>query len=281
MLYAHEYEVVIRTKQPLLGSKPTDPSILTGHLIETARKGVREYAKSTRENTKAAGLPFVGMEEISDEEVKKTVQRLRTSIEDWMGEPCGNDEWDQFCKEGFGKNTMLYSKIQELKGATIIYKDEEGFPFLEGYVIKGFFKNAAQMYTRRLNRPKRGEVFGSYVYTAKVFNEDFWIPTSEVGFYSNEECTTKARVKTQEKNQKSKMYTRPLRGMTAQGERVMVAASEYIATGAYLKFKVKHYMDKLDKKILTQLLAIGEDHGLGQWRTSGKGSFELVSLKKL
>jgi hypothetical protein len=65
---------------------------------------------------------------------------------------------------------------------------------------------------------------------------------------------------------------RPLRGQTAQGERIALANSETIPAGATATFTV-HCMNDDDEELVKEWLAYGEWHGLGQWRNSGKGAF--------
>ena len=65
---------------------------------------------------------------------------------------------------------------------------------------------------------------------------------------------------------------RPLRGQTAQGERIALANSETIPAGATAEFTV-HCMCDDDVELVKEWLEYGRWHGLGQWRNSGKGAF--------
>lgn len=67
-------------------------------------------------------------------------------------------------------------------------------------------------------------------------------------------------------------FTRPLRTMTMQGERVALACSETIPPGAVLRTNIilpnKSYLP-----LLREWLDRGELRGLGQWRNGGFGKF--------
>ena len=65
---------------------------------------------------------------------------------------------------------------------------------------------------------------------------------------------------------------RPLRAQTAQGERVALAMSEEVPTGATAEFDVLCMSDEHTAAV-REWLDYGQWRGLGQWRNSGKGSF--------
>lgn len=65
---------------------------------------------------------------------------------------------------------------------------------------------------------------------------------------------------------------RPLRAQTAQGERVALASSESIPSGAMMEMTIKCLVDGYMKAV-REWLDYGELRGLGQWRNSGKGRF--------
>lgn len=71
---------------------------------------------------------------------------------------------------------------------------------------------------------------------------------------------------------------RPLRGQTAQGERIALANSEQIPAGATCEFEVIALKpDLLD--MVREWLDYGEWHGMGQWRNSGRGTFTWEEIK--
>ena len=77
---------------------------------------------------------------------------------------------------------------------------------------------------------------------------------------------------------------RPLRAMTAKGERVTVMRSDYVDAGTEIEFGLKCIKNSkgLDLDVLNLCLQFGEYIGLGQWRGSGGyGSFTLESFDEV
>ena len=68
---------------------------------------------------------------------------------------------------------------------------------------------------------------------------------------------------------------RPLRGQTAQGERVTLANSETIPAGASFEFQIKLYEDR-HEELVKSLLPYAADKGFLQWRNSGKGRADIT-----
>ena len=66
---------------------------------------------------------------------------------------------------------------------------------------------------------------------------------------------------------------RPLRASTAQGERVALAHSESCSEGTTCEFTVVLLDDGLEPA-LREWLDYGRLRGIGQWRNSGRGTFE-------
>lgn len=71
---------------------------------------------------------------------------------------------------------------------------------------------------------------------------------------------------------------RPLRGQTAQGERVALATSESIPAGATMTFTFMFLTDA-HEKLVREALDYGALRGFGQWRNSGKGRFTWEEVK--
>lgn len=70
---------------------------------------------------------------------------------------------------------------------------------------------------------------------------------------------------------------RPLRADTPQGSRVALAHSETVPAGSTLEFTVHMMVDDLEP-VVRECLDYGARHGLGQWRSSGKGAFTWQEL---
>lgn len=159
------------------------------------------------------------------------------------------------------------SSVQEVdeKGMTIFLKDEQGHPYIWNYQVKGFFKEAFKM----LRNVKESACSKVTNYLKKidglVFIFDRKIPLL------NEDGT-------QVEKSQIGICQRPLRGQTAQGERIALASSETVPAGVYFDCRIKLLDDSLEKAI-REALDYGELKGLLQWRNSGKGTFTWKELE--
>lgn len=138
------------------------------------------------------------------------------------------------------------------KGMTVFPRLDDGTPFLYDYQIKGFFKDSCG--GLRKVKGTASEKIKAYKKEIDklIFPEPRCIPLlfdGEIG-----ECQ------------------RPLRAQTAQGERVSLALSEEVPTGATAEFSIVCMCDDHEKAI-REWLDYGRYSGLGQWRNSGKGRF--------
>ena len=140
----------------------------------------------------------------------------------------------------------------EEKSKTIFPKDENGFPFMWDYQIKGMMKDSCGM----LRKVSGSESSKMKAYKKEIdgliFVEPRRIPIQLSG--AMKECQ------------------RPLRAQTMQGERVALATSEEVPAGSVIEFTIK-YMVPSDAHAIREWLDYGEVRGLGQWRNSGKGRF--------
>ena len=137
------------------------------------------------------------------------------------------------------------------KGMTV-FPRVDGKPIAWDYQWKGFFKDACGM----LRKVPGSECSKIKAYKKEidglVFIEPRAIPIvfdGEIG-----------------------ICQRPLRGQTAQGERIALASSESIPAGATMEFNVKCLCDSHMPAII-EMLDYGVLRGFGQWRNSGKGRF--------
>lgn len=145
------------------------------------------------------------------------------------------------------------------KGMTVFPRDEEGNPILWNYMVRGFFKSACSAMSKvkdsassKLKAYKKEIDLRILVYSDANDKTNRMIPIDfdgEIG-----DCQ------------------RPLRGQTAQGERVALAHSECIPAGAKMTFDIICLVDD-DVKLVREWLDYGVFNGLGQWRNSGCGAF--------
>lgn len=115
------------------------------------------------------------------------------------------------------------------KGMTVFPRLEDGTPFLYDYQIKGFFKDTCSGLRKvKGTKSEKIKAFKKEI-DRLIFPEPRCIPIwfeGEVG-----ECQ------------------RPLRAQTAQGERVSLAISEQVPTGATVEFTVVCLSDDHEKVV--------------------------------
>lgn len=138
------------------------------------------------------------------------------------------------------------------KGTTVFPRTDDGVPFLYDYQILGFFKDTCGG-LKRVSTTKSAAIKAYKKEIDKlIFIKDRQNPI--LGNYEVGICE------------------RPLRAMTAQGERVSLARSEEIPAGAQVDFTIVMLMDSHEDAV-REWLDYGRFSGIGQWRNSGKGRF--------
>ena len=143
------------------------------------------------------------------------------------------------------------------KGMTVFPRGENSVPFLYDYQIKGFFKDTCG--GLRKVKGSASEKIKAY---KKEIDKLIFVFPRHIPFDNVEEITE---------------CQRPLRAMTAQGERVSLAISEEIAAGASITFRIECLTDDHEKAV-REWLDYGKYSGIGQWRNSGKGRFVWEEL---
>ncbi len=195
----------------------------------------------------------------------KTIKARIRFIEPVLGGTPMNEElYRDYIGSLAPKETDTSDEVESLSTDEVVEKGKTTFPmedekpFLFDYHIKGFFKSACgflrPITTTQSNKLKSykkaidGDIF---VFPRKIFFEN----AGEM-----RECQ------------------RPLRASTPMGERVALAISDEIPEGAELEFFVECFQDA-HVKMVVEWLNYGKYSGLCQWRNSGKGRFEVVSLE--
>lgn len=148
------------------------------------------------------------------------------------------------------------------KGMTVFPRNENGEPVLYDYQVKGFFKDSCGMLSRICGKTEAGKKkavneSGKITAYKKVIDGLIFVQPRMIPIHFNGEMTE---------------CQRPLRGQTAQGERVSLANSEQIPAGSTCEFEVL-LMDDSHEKAVLEWLDYGTLRGIGQWRNSGKGRF--------
>lgn len=212
------------------------------------------------------------MIEVIEEKTGLTVQKMKvrvTFFEEVLGTASNNPEiHDDFIAS---KAPDAQSREEEVaaigvgnaveKSMTVFPQLEDGTPFLWNYQIKGFFKDTCSA-LRQVSGSVSSEI-KSYkkAIDGLIFIDERQIPFRNYGRVG--ECQ------------------RPLRGSTAQGERIALAHSETVPADSYIEFTVSCY--KSGKwnlmKAVEEWLNFGFRRGLGQWRNSGKGRMKWEEIE--
>ena len=140
----------------------------------------------------------------------------------------------------------------ERKEMTVFARTEDGKPCLWDYQIRGFFKHACGMLRQVSGTESSGIKAYKKFIDGLVFVAERKIPLVFEGELGS--CQ------------------RPLRGQTAQGERIALANSEAAPAGTTATFTVVCLDGKLIKAV-REWLDYGQLNGLGQWHNSGMGRF--------
>jgi hypothetical protein len=146
----------------------------------------------------------------------------------------------------------------EMKSKTIFPK-ENGKPFLYDYQVKGFFKGACSALMR-----VPGTLSNKVKAYKKVIDGTIFVFPRKILFSFNGEIGE---------------CQRPLRGQTAQGERIALANSETVPSESNIEFEIR-MLDEKHEDLVREWLDYGQLSGIGQWRNSGKGRFKWEEIKE-
>lgn len=135
------------------------------------------------------------------------------------------------------------------KGTTAFHKID-GAPILYDYQVKGFLKDAGQVFNGLRNVKNLRSKIDNLVFI-RPRQIKLVLPTGK----GIEICE------------------RPLRAQTAQGPRTALARSEMLPDGTTFEFEMMVYDGPLSEPLLRDLLSYGENKGFGQWRNGGRGRF--------
>lgn len=145
------------------------------------------------------------------------------------------------------------------KGMTVFPKGKDGKPIAWDYQWKGFFKDACAA-LRKVPNSECGKI---KAYKKEIDGLIFVYPR-QIPIEFDGDMT---------------ICQRPLRGQTAQGERIALASSESIPAGATMTFDIE-MMTPAHEKAVREMLKYGKKRGFGQWRNSGKGRFTFEIIEE-
>ena len=155
--------------------------------------------------------------------------------------------------------------LDSSNGMTVFPRDEDGNPCFWDYQIRGFFKDSCGLLgyvkgtdeTGKRSKTKTNTLSGKLTAYKKVIDGNIFVAPRMIRIHTDKPIGT---------------CQRPLRAMTAKGERNSLACSEQIEAGAWMEFTVICLND-LDVDLVAEWMRYGALHGMGQWRNSGKGRF--------
>lgn len=171
------------------------------------------------------------------------------------------------------RDELESAERSEIAGTTGFHRDAAGNPIVMDYQMKGYFKESAKFMR---------EVPGSY----SGFLVGFKTKIDGLIFVNPRMIPMKLPV-----GETIGICERSLRADTPQGPRVALARSETVPAGTVMDFTVRSYVEKFKVKsgekkfsigveaFIEEWLAYGADHGFGQWRNSGKGTFSYQILE--
>ena len=197
------------------------------------------------------------------------IKRIEVTLTDEM---LGTNPNDKKVHETFinSKSPDAETREQELehlpvdeminKEMTVFYR-QNGKPAIACYHLYGFFKSACG-YLRKVS--------GSESSKLKAYKKAI---DGLIKVYPNADDKTGRYLELQlPDGEEIGNCQRPLRASTMQGERVALANSETVPSGTKFECDICVFDDSLWKAI-EEWLNYGEFNGLGQWRSSGKGTF--------
>jgi hypothetical protein len=148
------------------------------------------------------------------------------------------------------------------KGMTVFPKFADGTPYMWDYQMRGFFKDSCSALQRCKGEDISKESCGLKAYKkiidGCIFVEPRKIPIDLHGGMMD-------------------VCQRPLRGQTAQGERIALASSETVPEGSTMELTIVCLSDAHEAAVI-EWLNYGKYKGLLQWRNAGKGRFAYEIL---
>ncbi|MBO7726915.1 MAG: hypothetical protein J6S50_00530 [Oscillospiraceae bacterium] len=156
----------------------------------------------------------------------------------------------------------------EEKAMTVFPRNNEGIPILFDYQIKGFFKDACSMLQKcRAGKGGKPEEFAKESCALKAYKKIIdgciFVMERQIPIELNGEMGN---------------LQRPLRGQTAQGERIALANSEKAPAGSSVEFTIRCLSDTYAPAVM-EWLNYGALRGIGQWRNGSYGRFEYKIIE--
>lgn len=158
------------------------------------------------------------------------------------------------------------------KGMTVFARDKGGALHMWDYQVKGFLKEAIKALINGGD-----ENFKTLKAYKSVIADHVFVFPRRIMLKTEQGKAITSGVE---------HFSRPLRGQTAQGERICLATSEVVPAGSYCDVEIQ-IMGKTDSRSdsrsirlegIKAALEYGELKGLGQWRSGSYGRFNTTYL---
>lgn len=152
----------------------------------------------------------------------------------------------------------------EEKQMTVFPRDEDGCPIFWDYQIKGFFKDTCSALQRC-----KGEEHSKHSCKLKAYKKVI------------DGCIfpEPRKIRVDMHGGEIGELQRPLRGQTAQGERIALANSETIPPGSTIDFSVVCLSGEHESMVI-EWMNYGRWKGMGSWRNAGFGRFTWEYLNE-
>lgn len=149
------------------------------------------------------------------------------------------------------------------KQMTVFPRMDDGTPMFWDYQIKGFFKDSCSALQRCKGEEVSKESCKLKAYK-KIIDGCIFVEPRKIPIRIPE-------------GMKMDTLQRPLRGQTAQGERIALTTSETVPAGSEIEVTVVCLSDAHEKAVI-EWLNYGRFKGIGQWRNASFGRFryELI-----
>lgn len=250
----------------ILGTNPSDPNIHDSHVLDKQRKLILEKNQLNSQINK-----YLDAIPISKDKGDKELNLLFDKLENLTGYKLTSDERAAALAGNLDRLKETFAEL-DIKGVTVFFwNKEKNLPMIGSHMINGFLKASAESWGRCLKK-KNGKVMYSASYTQSLINQHVRVDEEFLTFDKDIE----------RKADGSPWYEqRSLRAVTAQGPRVSIAKSEVIKAPASTEFTLMVLKGSpLTEDKIRALFGYGFVCGIGQWRNSGRGRFN-IELKKM
>ncbi len=230
-------KVTIKLTNSLLGTIPKSRAVFSNFIANKFQEAMEHDLKKAQKTGEK--VLFADGKEYTAEELEKRIEEEKASVQD----------------------------IAE-RGWTGFLTDADG-PFILPHMIRGFLDSAASAMKE----------YGQIKQLASKVKKGVFVVTSKIRLPKVD--------KTMEidpgefpqiiQTEYGPACERALRAATAQGPRVTVTKSDVVLAGAKLEFELHILRNtQMTPAIVRELLNYGRYQGLGQWRSGGWGSFEVI-----